>query len=172
MTASGTKTPGKPSVDEAAGVEAAGVEAAGGDEYAAALQRKFQQENPVVDDRTEKQPMVFTCTNPACREFDAQTSIFKKFDFESDLAVCPKCGAGPPIVHRRTLIHLIARNDQGPIVGQGGLRWFMLCDPRRTYLATTTNEEAATGDSTVANCPGCLKVLGNRVVVSGKPLGM
>ena len=55
------------------------------------------------------------------------------------------------------LIHLLIRDQRGPIMGSEGVRYRFACDSGRVVLATPTNLEAATGDPSAANCPGCLK---------------
>lgn len=114
-------------------------------------QMAMQGINPHPD-QTTKQPVVWRCPNPEC--FDTDLDYF--FEFKADEPVCPKCGLGPPAVQKRVLIHFLVRDSKGPIYGQMGLRYRMACDARRSYLATPTNGEAATGDPTSVNCPGCL----------------
>lgn len=53
------------------------------------------------------------------------------------------------------LTHLLIRDPNGPIKGHLG-RFKLACNTKRAYLATITNLEAATGDPSIANCPGCL----------------
>lgn len=94
--------------------------------------------------------------NPACRE----QSDHERFLFlaENDHFCCPKCGADQsPMVGVLALIHFLIPDRKGPIVGMGGLRYRLGCDSVRAYLATTSNQEAATGEIAAANCPGCLE---------------
>jgi len=64
------------------------------------------------------------------------------------------------------------RDEHGPIVGDFGLRFKLACEGKRDYLATETNEEAATGDYRAVNCESCLKVLGNNTIVVGQSLSV
>jgi Zn finger protein HypA/HybF involved in hydrogenase expression len=108
----------------------------------------------VPHDRTDKQPVTGFCMNPECLE----SSDRRRFEFpvEHSSVVCPKCGANePPYVGVLALVHLLVRDNKGPIIGTGGLRWKLLCDEKRAYLATATNQEAATGDPHAISCPGC-----------------
>lgn len=108
----------------------------------------------VPNDRTIKQPAAGFCRNPECREKSDEEF---QFVVEHDHFACPKCGANSlPMVGVLVLTHLMIRNEAGPIVGHGGLRWALGCDQVRAYLATTTNQEAATDNPKLANCPGCL----------------
>lgn len=108
----------------------------------------------VPKDRTINQPATGFCRNPECRE-DGQEF---NFQVEHDNFCCPKCGADrAPLIGVLVLTHLLVRHEQGPIIGKGGLRWAIACDEKRAYLATATNQEAATDNAEVANCPGCLQ---------------
>jgi len=108
----------------------------------------------VPQDRTVKQPAAGFCRNPECREVSNEEFHFV---VEHDHFACPKCGANKsPMVGTLVLTHLLIRNEAGPIIGHGGLRWALGCDAVRAYLATTTNQEAATDNPQLANCPGCL----------------
>lgn len=142
-------------------------------------------------DQTTKQPVVWRCQNPVCLPtpeeiaeiINSKAGInepiktaggliyrpsLRSFDFESQYPTCPKCSyTGPPVVNKRSLIHVLLQDRNGPIVGEKGLRWFIACDPKRRTLATTTNGEACTGNSSQANCPGCLKRIGNKLIISG-----
>lgn len=109
-------------------------------------------------DQSTKQPVTWCCLNPACQEKG------KRYDFERDQPLCPKCGAdGYPIVQKRILIHFIVADPKGPIEGQFG-RFRMACDPPRELLGTHTNGEAASGEIAACNCPGCLKVIGEAML--------
>lgn len=103
-------------------------------------------------DQTTKQPVVWRCPNPECRD----SSLDRYFDFESDQPKCPKCSAGPPVVSKRALIHLLVRDPQGKIVGEYQRRYKLACDASRSFIATQTNGEAGTDQVAAANCPGCL----------------
>lgn len=106
-------------------------------------------------DRTIKQPVLGCCYNPECLE-DRRKGRFE-FQSEHDHFACPKCGADrAPLVYMLVLIHLLVPQKGGKIVGKGGIEYNLACDETRAYLATVTNQEAATGDPTAANCPGCL----------------
>lgn len=103
--------------------------------------------------QTTKQPTVFRCPNPDCVEHRFQGY----YDFESDEPICPKCGLGPPGVQKRSLTHLLVRDNRvGPIPGALGMRYYMACDPQRDFLATELNGEGASGDPAAVNCPGCM----------------
>lgn len=109
----------------------------------------------IPGDRTQKQPVRAFCGNPECRE---QSDQRFEFDAQHEAIECPKCGANQsPMVGLVALIHFLHRQKGGPIVGSGGLRYALACDSNRAYLATATNQEAASGDLSVANCPGCLQ---------------
>ncbi len=106
-------------------------------------------------DRTCKQQALAVCFNPECRSEPDDTCF--EFTVENDHFACPKCGANKaPLVDLRTLTHLLIRDRAGLIVGEGGLQFKIACDPKRRHLATMTNEEAATDQRSVANCPQCL----------------
>jgi len=55
-----------------------------------------------------------------------------------------------------TLTHLLVHDEHGPVRGKGGVPYKIACDSKRAYLATVTNDEAATDNVEVANCPGCI----------------
>lgn len=106
----------------------------------------------VPGDRTINQPAEGFCRNPECAENG------KEFHFavENDLFCCPKCGADrAPMVGLLVLTHLLVPHEKGPILGRNG-RWVLACDDARAYLATATNQEAATDNAKIANCPGCI----------------
>lgn len=103
-------------------------------------------------DQTNKQPVIWRCPNPMC----AEQSTDSWYEFTSDYPECPKCGLTAPAVSKRALIHFLAMDMQGPIVGQMGLRYVLACSPTRVVLATFTNGEAATNYPSQVNCPGCL----------------
>lgn len=109
----------------------------------------------VPHDRTVKQPAAGFCRNPECREVSNEEFHFV---VEHDNFSCPKCGANKaPMVGVLVLTHLLIRNQAGPILGSGGLRYALGCDMKRAYLATVSNQEAATDNIEIANCPGCLE---------------
>ena len=114
----------------------------------------------VVDhpDQTTKQPVVWFCLNPECGSVGPGF-----FEFQSDYPICPKCKSeGAPTVQKRVLIHFLAPDPKGPIVGHA-MRFKMACDPKRVDLATLTNGEAASGAIQAVNCPGCLKAVGKAI---------
>ena len=83
--------------------------------------------------------------------------VFHKLSEEGADFACPKCGANqPPFVHLLVITHLLVPDPKGALIGAGGLRYKMACDETRAYLATVSNQEAASGDLQVVNCPGCL----------------
>lgn len=120
--------------------------------------------------RTKHQPIVWRCGNPEC----AQGTGAKFFDFttRSDKPHCPRCGANPPFVSARALIHLLVPDMQGPVQGEHGIRYKILCEPKRDVLATTTNQEACSGDFRAVNCGGCLNLLNNQQLVSGQAMSL
>ena len=110
----------------------------------------------IPTDRTTKQPARGYCRNPECLESSDQERF--EFTAEHDRFACPKCGANaPPMVGLLALVHLLARDPKGSLIGAGGLQYRLGCDQTRAYLATVTNQEAATGDVSAVNCPGCLQ---------------
>jgi len=111
--------------------------------------------------QTTKQPVIWCCLNQDCNENG------KRFIFESEYDVCPKCGFTHPIVYKRSLIHVLVKDKDGPIRGDMGFRYRMLCSPKRTYLSTGKNGEAATVKVDLANCPGCLAEFGNGIRETG-----
>lgn len=109
----------------------------------------------VPEDRIETQPAHGYCLNKECANKDG--SRFE-FEIKNVPVTCPKCSAcQEPTVGLLALTHFLTRDQRGPIVGEGGLRFRIVCSPTRDYLATGTNQEAASGDVSVVNCPGCLK---------------
>ncbi len=120
----------------------------------------------VLEGQTLKQPVVWRCRNPECKEI----STARYYEFEGEYPECPKCKCGPPTVSKRALIHLLIRDNKGPIVGEFGLRWKMACDHKRVTLATEDNGEAASGDSSAINCPTCLSKVGRKCFVNGVAL--
>lgn len=109
----------------------------------------------VPNDRITHQPARGFCRNPQCRD---QSDQEFHFDVKNDHFACPKCGADrEPMAGLLSLVHLLIRNPDGPIIGAGGLRYAIGCDLKRAYLATITNQEAATDNIEIANCPGCLE---------------
>ena len=110
----------------------------------------------IPSDRTTKQPVRGYCYNPECKPRDHDRF---EFTVEDDYFCCPKCKAFKgPMVGSLVLIHLITRDNRGPLEGEGGLRYKIACDSERAYTATFTNLESATTVQDIANCPGCLKV--------------
>lgn len=108
----------------------------------------------VPKDRTRKQPAKAFCKNDECRVNGGE------FHFEADHdepVSCPKCSAKTgPIVGVLTLVHLLIKDDTGPLQGSGGLRYSIECDPERKYIATETNNEAASSVLEAVNCPMCI----------------
>ncbi len=114
-------------------------------------------------DRTTKQPLKWACMNPECWE-DGQ-----RYEFKSDQPKCPKCKAEDhPMVLLLSLLHFLVNSEAGPI-RSGGKRLMIACDPKRTTLATATNQEAMTGQPTIVNCPECRKFIEKNHIT--KPVG-
>lgn len=112
----------------------------------------------IPNDRTSKQPVVACCFNLECLE-DGE-----RFEFpcEHGDVVCPKCGATEaPMIAVLALTHFLIRDNTGPFRTGSG-RYSLACDPKRSYLATPTNNEAATDQLECANCPQCLAVAKER----------
>ncbi len=112
----------------------------------------------IPGDRTDKQPVTAFCCNAEC----LPDSASKRFEFpvEHEHIACPKCGATEsPMIGVLSLIHFLHRNPNGKIVGSGGLRYQLACTDSRPYLATLTNDEAATDQLGPVNCPGCLAAI-------------
>lgn len=121
-------------------------------------------------DRTRKQPLLAYCRNPACWQNDEKCAPLMRFEFalETGNVECPRCRANePPMVGILVLTHLLIKDPRGPILGAEGWRYRMGCDAQRAYLATMTNQEAASGDPHVVNCPGCLKTPEAQAVLEG-----
>lgn len=109
----------------------------------------------IPGDRSIKQQSFGVCMNPACRNVSTDERFI--FPVDDDHFACPKCGADkPPVAGLLAQIHLLIPDPKGVIEGAGGLRYRLACDENRAYLATATNQEAATGELAAANCPGCL----------------
>ena len=120
----------------------------------------------VPGDRTPLQRPMGYCRNPDCRESGTQF----EFEVKHDPIECPKCRATlAPMVGLLQLIHLLIPDLRGPVRGSGGLRYAIACRTKRAYLATATNQEAATDQIQIANCPGCVEAA-RRLNVK-KPLG-
>lgn len=88
-----------------------------------------------------------------------ETTFPKDFTFEDRGGVCPQCGAsGMPLVVPLVDIHLVVLDRKGPIVGKMG-RQKIVCQPRRTYLATHMGEHfSATDNPSVVTCPRCKRL--------------
>ncbi len=104
-------------------------------------------------ERTKAQPVEWICRHPTCVGEDGQP-----FKFTSDYPTCPKCSQTLPIVQLLALVHLIVPSLDGPLQGKN-YKFFIACDPKRDYTATTKNREAASNRTSVINCPGCMKWL-------------
>ena len=106
------------------------------------------------NDRSVKNPARGFCRNPECQETKGEEFTFP---IEHAHVSCPKCGANAaPMIGVFVLIHLLIPVRGGPIRGEGGRSFALACDDERSYLATRTNLEAASGDIEVINCPQCL----------------
>lgn len=109
----------------------------------------------IPHDRTNKQPVRAICRNPECLEQSSDPHF--SFACEHEKVACPKCGANQsPMIGLLVLTHYLYRDRDGCITGTGGLTYSLACDTKRAYMATTTNQEAASGELSVVNCPGCL----------------
>lgn len=114
----------------------------------------------VPDDRTMNQPVTGFCRNPGCRDPHPRipgATVEHRFTVEHDHFSCDKCGANrSPMIGTLTLTHLLVPDITGPVKGTGGRCFKIACDSKRAYLATVTNDEAATDNIEIANCPGCI----------------
>lgn len=120
----------------------------------------------IPNDRTKKQPVYCFCVNPECLDESCHTRFV--FPHEHGQVECPKCGATEsPYVGVLVLTHYMARLPRGPIRGVGGLGYHIACDPTRAYLATATNQEAATDQIEAVTCPGCLAAYQSKKVDPG-----
>lgn len=105
-------------------------------------------------DRSTKNPATGFCRNPKCQE---QLGELFRFPIEHAHVSCPKCGANrTPMVGVFALVHLVLPLEGGKIRGAGGISLSLACDPDRDYLATRTNNEAASDDIEAVNCPQCI----------------
>jgi len=121
----------------------------------------------VPADRTLKQPTLGFCRNPQCREVSNKEF---RFTVKDDYFCCPKCKADQePMIGVLTMTHLLIPSPTGPVIGLGGVRYQLACDQDRAYLATATNNEAATDNAKIANCPGCIVMANKQKIV--KPTG-
>lgn len=112
----------------------------------------------IPEDRTNKQPVRAICRNPECLEHSSDPHF--EFTAEHSQIVCPKCAANrSPMVGMLVLIHYLYRDRDGCIDGEGGLTYSLACDTKRAYMATVTNQEAATGEFSAVNCPGCIEAV-------------
>ncbi|TWU22454.1 hypothetical protein Pla52o_35100 [Novipirellula galeiformis] len=124
----------------------------------------------VPEDRVLSQPVTGFCRNPRCREKSNQEFRFK---VEHDLFSCPKCGANSaPMVGVMTLTHMLVPDPDGPVRGNGGVRYVIACDSKRAYLATVSNDEAVTDNPKVANCPGCLAKAESLLLIHPKGMSL
>lgn len=108
-------------------------------------------------DRTVKQRIRWRCLSPTCYEIGKRSY----YEFNGDYPRCPRCSAiGDPYVQMLSLTHFMLQDSRGPIFSQG-IRYRIACDSekKREHMATFTNNEAATGDIAVTNCPGCLEAI-------------
>lgn len=116
--------------------------------------------------RTTKQPLSWQCNNPEC---SVDGALYR---FQADIPKCPKCSMeGFPYILMLALIHYMLPDPKGVFLGSRG-RYDLACQKSRTYLSLPDNNEAATGDPSVVNCPGCLKRISELRVrgVSGGPI--
>jgi len=120
--------------------------------------------------RTKNQPIVWRCGNPLCSKGTGKR--FFDFTTRSEKPKCTRCGAEPPFVAARSLIHMLVSDPSGPIVGGHGVRYKIPCEPTREVMATEGNQEACSGDFRAVNCPGCLALLGEKHLVSGYSLSL
>jgi hypothetical protein len=123
----------------------------------------------IGQDRTVKQPVTAFCRNPECAN---ETGNFE-FQVEHSGFACPKCGADrEPYIGVQTLTHCLVQDKNGPIIGSGGRHYRIACDSKRAYLATVSNQEAATDQPQIVNCPGCRQQVHKMGIVdpTGVPL--
>lgn len=108
----------------------------------------------IPDDRCCNVPARGYCRNPDCQDTPGQEFTFEVVD---DMFCCPKCGSHKlPMTGLLVLTHLVIQDENGPVTGSSGKKYYIGCDPTRTHFATASNLEAVTTDPEVANCPGCL----------------
>jgi hypothetical protein len=109
----------------------------------------------IPSDRTTKQPVTACCFNLECLEDGDRF----EFPCEHGDVACPKCGATEaPMIAVLALTHFLVRDNKAGLIRGGHGRYRLACDPKRAYLATPTNNEAATDQLEAANCPQCLRV--------------
>jgi hypothetical protein len=132
-------------------------------------QQKIDDSAKVPEDRTLKVPSRGFCRNPECRTVSNEEFTF---EIKHDNFCCPKCKADrQPMIGVLTLTHLMLPAKDGPIIGAGGLRYRLACDKDRAYLATVTNNEAASPIPAVTNCPECVKSIEKLSVKKTEPTG-
>ena len=99
---------------------------------------------------------LFRCYNLACQ---ADPHVPLGFEFWSDTGECPKCYTRPPITIELEIVHLLVRDNNGPILGSSPefKRWAVACQRSRPYLSTPAERFPATPVVEAVNCPLCLK---------------
>lgn len=92
----------------------------------------------------------YRCYN--CRRMN---TIADFHEWEGDRPQCPKCGRADQVVEL-VAIHFLVPDPRGPILGHGGNRFRVACEPTREYLALSTMDNySATGDPRQVNCRSC-----------------
>lgn len=102
------------------------------------------------------------------RCYCCRCSVPGKFhEFEADAPACPKCGAGEPAVIELCDVHFLLPDQGGPVVGEFGRRYKVVCEPGREVLATSIYDDyAASGDPRATTCRSCKGVLAWRQAAS------
>lgn len=77
-------------------------------------------------------------------------------EFESDIPVCPKCGAtGARFIAPLIDIHFMVMDHKGPINSANG-RQRVACEPGRAHLCLDASIPwSATGEASAVTCPRC-----------------
>ncbi len=107
-------------------------------------------------DRDRSQPCVWRCHRKEC--LDHPRDSYFEFEDETGDPKCPKCRLDRKYLSFRALIHALIFDPDGPLAGAHG-RYRMGCLPKRSFVATKTNQETAVVDYSLVNCIGCIEAL-------------
>lgn len=127
-----------------------------------ALNKWAASQASVMSQQTSRQPVVWRCPNPRCKE--KSSDRFYDFVADEESPACPKCGLKTK--NKRTLIHMVIPASDGLIPGDMGIPHRIVCEPMRQWIATERNGEAGTADLNRVNCPGCLSRVGQALMDS------